>query len=153
MFVNDGGRIKNEFLLSGLIYDVARESGGALVTADHRYSGDNVPTEGSTFEELQFLTVEQALNDIAILIATVQRDLGSSGRVILWGTGYGATLATFARKKFPHLVHAAFASSPYFRAESIDNSNKKVAHINGGIDINAIRYFFICAQPTTTICP
>lgn len=122
MFVNDGGRIQNEFLVGGLIYDIARLAQGALVTADHRYSGVNIPTENASFDQLALLTVEQALNDLAALISTVRRDLGTNHRVILWGTGYGATLATFARTKFPHLVHAVFASSPMFRAAAIDNS-------------------------------
>lgn len=123
MYVNNGGVIKNEFIERGLVYDIARSTGGALVTADHRYSGHNIPTESATFDELAFMTVEQALGDIAALVATVQRDLDNQeGRVILWGTGYGGTLSTFARVKYPHLIHAAFSSSGIFRASPIDNS-------------------------------
>lgn len=141
MYVNDGGFIKNEFIEGGLIYDVARETGGALVTADHRFSGHNIPTEAATFDELAFMTVEQALADIAALVITVRRDLNAQGPVILWGTGYGGTLASFARKKYPHLIHAVFASSALFRASSIDNS-RKLARNMKEIEINMIVLIF-----------
>lgn len=130
MFINDGGLVQNEYLLDGLVYDIARTTGGALATANHRYTGVNTPTEDASFENLAFLTVDQALGDLAALIATLQRDLSTHGRVIVWGTGYGGTLATFARKKFPHLIDGAFASSPLFRAEVIDNSKLRKRNLH-----------------------
>lgn len=112
-----------ELLTRGLVFDIAAATGGALATFDHRFTGDNLLTEGSSLEELALLTVDQALADIAFFITTLRRDLDNTqGRVIVWGTGYGASLATFARKKFPHLVDGVFASSPLFRAEAVDSS-------------------------------
>lgn len=123
MYINDGGIYHKEWLQSGLVYEVAARTGGALITADHRYTGVNIPVDSASFDDLALLTIDQALADISVLISTVKHDLGNErGPVILWGTGYGATLATFARKKFPHLVDGVFASSAYFRAEAIDNS-------------------------------
>lgn len=101
--------------------DIAAEVGAVLATADHRYFGANLPTPSASFDDLQYLTVDQALADLSVLIRTVRANVGTNGRVILWGTGYGATLATNARKKFPHLVDAVWASSAYFRAETIDS--------------------------------
>lgn len=109
---------------SGLIYDLARDTQGALATSKHRFTGGNYPTENASFENMALLTVDQALADLAVMISALRRDLNNSeGPVIVWGTGYGGTLATFARKRFPHLVHAVFASSALFRAEAIDTSN------------------------------
>jgi len=69
------------------------------------------------------LSVDQAVADIAFLVQTLREHLGADfPRVILWGTGYGATLATFARKRYPHLITGAFASSGRFRAEVSDES-------------------------------
>lgn len=69
------------------------------------------------------MTVDQALADIATLIATVTADLEASNpRVIVWGVGYGGTLAVMARKKYPHLVHAVWASSGLFGATVFDNN-------------------------------
>lgn len=62
---------------------------------------------------LKFLTIEQSVNDIARLIQTVRADLSvaSDVRVILWGTGFGAALATYAKQKFPHLINGVWSSS------------------------------------------
>jgi len=108
----------------GLIVDVAAEVGGALATADHRYNGLNIPTETAEFEDLAFLTVEQAVADIATFVSTLFEHLGKDqgSPVILWGSGYGAALATFARKKYPHLITGVFSSSGTFRAEVFDTT-------------------------------
>jgi len=73
---------------------------------------------------LQFLTVEQAVADVATLVSTLLVHLGKDdgAYILVWGTGYGATLATFARKKYPHLIDGAFSSSGTFRAEVFDTS-------------------------------
>lgn len=47
----------------------------------------------SSFDNLRFLSVDQAIADIAVLISTLRDHLSSDfPRVIVWGTGYGATL-------------------------------------------------------------
>jgi len=123
IFVNGADAFTTEWIEEGLVVDVAREVGGALITTDHRYVRLNIPTETASFEDLAFLSVDQAVADIATLVTTLHEHLGThNNRVIVWGTGYGATLATFARKKYPHLVHAVFASSGTFRAEVFDTS-------------------------------
>jgi serine protease 16 len=124
IFVNGPDRTTTEWIEQGLVVDVARHVGAALVTADHRYVRLNIPTPGATFDELAFLSVDQAVGDIATLVVTLFDHLGKDdgANVILWGTGYGAALATFARKKYPHLIDAVFASSGTFRAEVFDTS-------------------------------
>jgi serine protease 16 len=124
IFINSADETTTEWIEAGLVVDVARETGGALVTADHRYVRLNIPTETASFEDLQFLSVEQAVADIASLVVTLYDHLGKNNdaKVFLWGTGYGAALATFARKKFPHLIDGVFASSGTFRAEIFDTS-------------------------------
>ncbi|KAG4071866.1 hypothetical protein HA402_006027 [Bradysia odoriphaga] len=123
VYINDGEQYTTEWIEEGLIVDIARELGGAVITSDHRYWRLNTPTESSSFDNLRFLTVDQAIADIATLIHTLRDHLSSTfPRVIVWGTGYGATLATFARKKYPHLIDGAFASSGLFRAEVSDES-------------------------------
>jgi len=124
IFVNGADETTTEWIEGGLVVDVARRVGAVLVTADHRYVRLNIPTETASFDDLVFLTVDQAVADIATLVTTLYDHLGKEERtnVILWGTGYGAALATFARKKYPHLIDAVFASSGTFRAEVFDTS-------------------------------
>lgn len=45
VFVNDAGTFSTQWLQTGLMYDIAEQLGAALITADHRYFGVNLPTE------------------------------------------------------------------------------------------------------------
>lgn len=65
---------------------------------------------------LRFLTIEQTLADIPYLIEAVRANLNGSAnsRVILFGTGLGATLAGWARQKYPHLIDGVWSSSGQF---------------------------------------
>lgn len=115
-----GKGIDTRWICNGLMADIAAETGAAMATADHRYFGVNIPTLSANFDDLQYLTVEQALRDLALLINSIRSDMGIQKRVILWGHGYGATLAVYARKTFPHLVHGVWASSAYFISHAMD---------------------------------
>lgn len=43
--------------------------------------------------------------DIAILVQEIREELNApDSNVILWGSGFGATLATWARREFPDLI-------------------------------------------------
>lgn len=77
----------------------------------------------ASYDDLTYATVSQTLADIANLIQAVKKKLNAQGsRVILWGSGYGATLATYARLRYPHLVDAAWASSGVFEPEPTSHS-------------------------------
>lgn len=69
---------------------------------------------------MALLTVEHTLADIATFIRFVREYVGNLeySKVILWGSGHGGSLAVWARKRFPHLVTAAWASSgPFYLSE------------------------------------
>lgn len=79
----------------------------------------------ASFENLEFLTAEQMLHDIAELITTIRRRHAAFySPIILWGSGYGATVAAWARKKFPHLVDGVWASSGIFYIEPFSYSKE-----------------------------
>jgi len=125
VFIHSGDFITTEYIETGLVVDVAAQVGGAVATTEHRYFGLNRPTDTISFEDLAFLTVEQAVADIAVFVSTLYDHLGkdpSETTVILYGTGYGATLATYARRKYPHLVSGVFASSGLYRGLVFDTS-------------------------------
>lgn len=60
----------------------------------------------ASFESLEFLTVEQSLADIATFIRFIRLDpsVGYFTKLILWGSGYGGSMAVWARKKYPGLI-------------------------------------------------
>lgn len=68
---------------------------------------------------LRFFSTDQALADLAHLITFVKRSDPSlaDSKVILYGVDYGASLAVWARQKYPHLVDGVWASSARLRAE------------------------------------
>lgn len=78
----------------------------------------------ASFDNMQFLTLEQILHDVAAFIESIRTQHNSiTSRVILWGSGYGATLATWARKKYPHLIDGAWSSSGVFEIDLASLSN------------------------------
>lgn len=70
------------------------------------------PIRDYSSENLRWLTTELALEDIANFIA-YQKSLPefNTSKVVVIGGSYSATLATWMRLKFPHLVDIAYSSS------------------------------------------
>lgn len=61
------------------------------------------------------MTPEQNLQDLATFIASIRHEHQSPhAKIIVWGSGYGGTTATWALKKFPHLIEGAWSSSGIF---------------------------------------
>jgi len=60
---------------------------------------------------LQYLSVDQALEDAAAFTLSLKNELNLDGPWIVIGGSYSANMAAWARAKFPHLFYAAWASS------------------------------------------
>lgn len=90
----------------------------------------------ASYDDLTYATVSQTLADIANLIQAVKTKLNAQGsRVILWGSGYGATLATYARLRYPHLVDATWSSSGVFDPEPTSHSKFQYEKKKKGLGI------------------
>ncbi|XP_053690988.1 putative serine protease K12H4.7 [Sabethes cyaneus] len=115
IFIFLGGHwpLEQYFIEHGHFHDIANYENAWLFTNEHRYYGDSVPTEDLSVENLQFLTVEQALVDVAEWIIHLRRNVvrDEQARVILAGTGYAGAIATWMRHRYPHLVDGAWVSS------------------------------------------
>lgn len=86
---------------------------------EHRYYGKSRPTSDTSSKNLKYLTVQQALADLAHFIVDIKANnssLEKSG-VIVVGASYSATIATWMRQKYPHLVSGAWASSAPLHAK------------------------------------
>lgn len=79
----------------------------------------NTFSRNLSFENLQWLTIEQTLGDIAEFITFIRNEhFGyNGGNVVLWGSGFGASLAGWARVRYPHLVDSVWASSGLFNLQ------------------------------------
>ena len=113
IFVGSGFEIQDEFLLRGAMFELAVDTNSHLFSLEHRYYGDSRPTEDTSTENLQWLSVHQALADIAQFVRFIRENYygATNSRVILWGRGYGGALAVWARQKYPNAVDAVWASS------------------------------------------
>lgn len=119
VYLKDYRDYTTRWIEEGLMVDIARETGAAVLTFDHRYFGVNRPTETASFEDLEFLSVEQILADVADFARFVRQYIGN-GRyapVVLWGSGFGGVLSVWARSRYPHLIDAAWSSSGHVQPE------------------------------------
>ncbi|CRK88566.1 CLUMA_CG002205, isoform A [Clunio marinus] len=118
IYISDSEEVDSQFILSGAMWEIARDVGGHLFALEHRYYGESLPTEDTSVDNLRWLTIHQSLADIAQFVAFVRANYEGAinSRVILWGRGYGGALATWARQKYPNAVDGVWASSARINA-------------------------------------
>lgn len=95
------------------MFEMAQELNGTMFYTEHRYYGKSHPTDDTSTANLEFLSVEQALADMAHFILTIKESSEGlkNSKVILVGASYSATFATWARLIYPDLVTGAWSSS------------------------------------------
>ena len=94
---------------SGFLFESAEEFGAMVVFAEHRYYGESFPT----WDDMSFLTVEQAMADFNTLNVHIRRkwEMPRETAFVAFGGSYGANLAMWLRLKNPNLWAGAIASS------------------------------------------
>lgn len=98
---------------SSLIYDMAREMNGAVYAFESRFYGQSWVTEDVSTENLRFLNTDQILADLAEFVRYLKTEVlkNEDARVMVSGSEYGGSLATWFRVRYPHLADAAWSSS------------------------------------------
>ncbi|XP_037876006.1 putative serine protease K12H4.7 isoform X1 [Bombyx mori] len=122
IFVGGEWAISPGWVRSGLAYELAEATRAGLFYTEHRYYGLTRPTEDTGLEFLRFLTVDQALADLAQFIQYVKSDAFEAGqfrqaKVALVGCSYAGSMATWMRLAYPHLVDAVFSDSGPLHAQ------------------------------------
>lgn len=97
IFIHVGGEwtISSGSINAGsLIYDLAKEHNGTLYYTEHRFYGRSHPLNDTSTENLRFLTVDQALADLAIFVNHVKNvnESFANSSVILVGASYSGKL-------------------------------------------------------------
>merc|ERR1711871_522119 len=120
---------------------LAAQKHKALILAlEHRYYGQSLPTRDFTTANLKWLSSQQALADLAKFVSHINEahKLTSNNRWITFGGSYPGMMASFARLKYPHLIHGAIASSAPVQAVSnmqgymnVMSDNFKLADVGG----------------------
>ncbi|XP_033893940.3 thymus-specific serine protease isoform X1 [Acipenser ruthenus] len=90
----------------------AQKLGALCVMLEHRFYGKSHPTEDLSTTNLVYLSSKQALADLAHFRTVLADKMGlTRSKWVAFGGSYPGSLATWFRLKYPHLVHAAIASS------------------------------------------
>lgn len=115
IFIYIGGewKISDDKVSDGMLFDMAKEFNGSVYYTEHRYYGKSRPTENSSTENMKFLSIEQALEDLVQFIKFLKSSnpLLKDSKVLVAGGSYPGGLAVWMRQKHPELVDAAWASS------------------------------------------
>ena len=82
-----------------------------MYVLEHRYYGESQPFSSWDTANLRYLTVENALADIAVAIDMAQKHATGKHPVMVIGGSYPGALAAWFRYKYPHLATGALASS------------------------------------------
>ncbi|KAJ7990605.1 hypothetical protein DPEC_G00302130 [Dallia pectoralis] len=90
----------------------AKMLGALCFLLEHRFYGDSHPTIDLRTENLQFLSSQQALADLAHFRTVMAEQAGlTNSKWVAFGGSYPGALAAWSRMKYPNLIHAAVASS------------------------------------------
>jgi pimeloyl-ACP methyl ester carboxylesterase len=123
-----------------LVNQLARKYHAHRVALEHRYYGYSQPFPELSASNLRFLTMAQALEDLAAFqrYATVQ--YGLKGKWISIGGSYPGELSAFYRLKHPELVAGALASSaPVFSKADFFEYDRHVARVADPACLNVIQ--------------
>ena len=91
--------------------DSAKSLGAAIVILEHRYYGESNPFPTKTLAQMKYLTIHNALEDLAAFETWAKTNLPLSGKWVSVGGSYAGALSAFYRETHPELVVGAWASS------------------------------------------
>ncbi|XP_077996059.1 thymus-specific serine protease-like [Glandiceps talaboti] len=110
--------------------DLAKKYGALIVAVEHRFYGASINVDGLELKQMQYLSSQQALADLASFHSFAQSkfDLTEKNTWICFGGSYPGALSAWFRLKYPHLVYGAIASSAPVKAETnFEGYNEVVA--------------------------
>jgi pimeloyl-ACP methyl ester carboxylesterase len=126
--------------MNGQALDQAQALGGYAVTLEHRYYGKSQPFDSLTTENLRYLTIENALEDLAAFENFAKTKLGLSGKWISIGGSYAGALSAYYHTQYPTLTEGALSSSgPVQALENFEEYDRHVFEVAGTACAAAIR--------------
>ncbi|CAK4098220.1 unnamed protein product [Aphanomyces euteiches] len=91
---------------------LAIEHKALLLSLEHRYYGESYPVPDMSVENMQYLTISQALADIALFHDHIAEEYETpSSKWIAFGGSYPGNLAVWLKQEYPHVVVGSVASS------------------------------------------
>ncbi|XP_053565946.1 LOW QUALITY PROTEIN: putative serine protease K12H4.7 [Bombina bombina] len=112
LMIGGEGEANKAWMTSGTWLTYAEKFGAFCLMLEHRFYGKSHPTENMNLDNLRYLSSRQALADIGHFQTVMTQVLGLYNRKwVVFGGSYPGSLAAWYRMKYPHLAHAAVASS------------------------------------------
>lgn len=97
---------------TGIMYELAKETNGAMFVSEHRYYGKSKPINTTDIRNFKFLSSRQAIADNVKLLKYIKSwKMLNNSKVVVIGGSYSGNLAAWTRMLYPELVDAAIASS------------------------------------------
>lgn len=118
IMIGGEGEANPVWMNTGAWKDYASSVNGAMMLLEHRYYGKSHPTQDLSVKNLNWLTSQQALADIASFITSINQQHNIKGRWIALGGSYPGSLAAWARLKYPHLIHGSVSTSGPLKAKA-----------------------------------
>lgn len=107
------GEATAKWMVEGAWIDYAEHFGALCFQLEHRFYGKSQPFSDLSTKNLQYLSSQQALADLANFVENMndKYKLPPSTKWIVFGGSYPGSLAAWMRLKYPHLVHGAMSAS------------------------------------------
>ncbi|XP_064621595.1 thymus-specific serine protease-like [Lineus longissimus] len=118
LYIGGEGALQSYVVQAGEHVDLAKKYGALVMAVEHRYYGASINDNGLELKNMQYLSSQQALADLATFhtFASRKYNLTSQNTWICFGGSYPGALSAWFRLKYPHLVYGAVASSAPVRA-------------------------------------
>ncbi|KAK3095371.1 hypothetical protein FSP39_013868 [Pinctada imbricata] len=100
------------WMVEGAWITYAQKFNAVCFMLEHRYYGKSHPTKDMSVKNLEYLSSEQALADLANFIQFIKEKYNlHTSKLITFGGSYPGSLSAWFRMKYPHLVDGAVATS------------------------------------------
>ena len=120
--------------------NIASELKAVVIGLEHRYYGPSQPFSSLTTENLQYLSIDQALEDIAAFQDFIDSTKSYSKKWLVMGGSYPGTLSAYFREQYPQRTVGSLASSAPVRAkESFEEYDGYVTKVVGPTCAQAMR--------------
>jgi pimeloyl-ACP methyl ester carboxylesterase len=103
--------VDGAYFLTDNVIAWAQALGAHIVFLEHRYYGQSLPFSDLSTDHMQYLTLDNILEDFAQFQKSIRATQGWTGKWISVGGSYSGTLSALYRQRHPELVVGALASS------------------------------------------
>lgn len=115
LYIGGEGTLGASAVVRGSHMDLAALEGAAVFALEHRFFGKSMPFTELTPANYKYLTIDQALADLAEFIQQVihkhEKADAKNLKLVVVGGSYPGALSSWFRLKYPHLAVASWASS------------------------------------------